>query len=326
MTSSTQLRMAMVTTLMPETHYSRYLIEAMLDKLRGKLSILVYSNKEERVLGLEGATISQCWSQNFLYPFQIARQAIKDKVHILHLQHEINMYGGPATAIMFPILVLLLKLSRKRVVVTIHAVVPRKEIDSGFLDTFAWVQSRLTVIMVKSALFYVYCTTCWVSDLIIVHSNYLKLTLASDYGAKNEKIFVIPHGVPVRNGSQGPKGIDAIWWEKINDRRVILNFGYVVRRKGLEYLIEAFEKINKDHPEYVLIIAGGSLRGQEDYVSSLMNLVEERELSEKVIFTSFITDVELQHSSKHLSSLSCQLYIPYRQAVHLHKQSVSISP
>ena len=291
--SAHKLRIAMVTTLMPETHYARYLIEA-LDKTRGELRLHIYSNKEAEIAGLQEANIAQCWSQNSLYPFQIATQAVKDRMDIVHLQHEINMYGGPATAILFPILVLLLRLLRRKVIVTIHAIVPRKEIDSSFLETFSGVKSKLMVAIAKAALFYINSATCWLSHFVIVHSNGLKSTLVSDYRVREEKVVVIPHGVPVQDLSQRAEEVDPVWWNKIKDRKVILCFGYIVKRKGLEYLIDAFEQVSKTHPDYVLAIAGGSLPGHEDYVKRLKRSVREKGLLEQIVFTSFVKEAELQ--------------------------------
>lgn len=330
MASTGEFRIAMVTTLMPETHYSRYLIEALLDKLQEKVSLRIYSNREDEVTGLEKADINRCWLQNFLYPVQIAKQAVKDKVRIVHLQHEFNMYGGRATAILFPILILLLKLSRRKVIVTIHAVVPRSEIDSNFLEMFSKMKNKLMVIMLKIVLFYVYTITSWLSDFIIVHSNHLRSILASDYKANAEKILVIPHGVPARDTSARAQEINTAWWRRVKDKRIILYFGYVVKRKGLEYLIHAFERASKKHLDYVLVIAGGSLRGHEDYVATLTRLVAEKELSDKIVFTSFVTEMELQELlllSKFVvlpALYSISASGPLAQAIAFHKPVITV--
>ena len=315
---------AMVTTLMPETHYSRYLIEALIKKYKDALSLLVYSNKEEKVKGFRKISINKCWNQNFFYPFQILKQAIKDRVKIVHLQHEINMYGGSKTALLFPFLVLLLKLMEKKVVVTIHGVVPKKKIDLNFLRTFSWSGNKITVNLVKNVLSFIYTNTCFLSDIVIVHSKHIKSVLMSDYNAKEEKIRAIPHGVPGKRLPNKSKEINADWWEKIKNKKKILFFGYLVKRKGLEYLIDAFKEIAKKYKDYVLVLAGGML--QEDYVKKLKKIVKNKGLSKKVIFTSFIKKEEdlkkLILSSEFVvlpSIYSISASGPLAQVMSLHK-------
>lgn len=287
----------MITTLMPETHYSRYLIEALCKNDRNKMSLFIYANKEEKIKAFDNINIkfNKCWSQNFFYPFQIARHAIKDKVDMVHLQHEINMYGGMLTAILFPFLVVLLKITGIKVIVTIHAIVPKNEIDINLLETFSWPKNRILSIIVGLVLSYIYAATCSFSDTLIVHSEYLKSVLITDYRAKKDKILVIPHGVPMQNDSTDLNEINAFWWDKINSNKIILNFGYVVRRKGLEYLIDAFEGVSKKYDDYVLVITGGTLKGHEEYVESLKIIIGEKGLSDRIIFTSFVKETELRN-------------------------------
>lgn len=288
------MKIAMVTTLMPETHYSRYLLESLHKKYKNNFTLYVYANKEDKIVSFDNIKINQCWSKNVLYPLQIMKQTIKDKVDIVHLQHEINMYGGPITAVIFPLHVLLLRLSGRKVIVTIHAVVPKKDIDLDFLETFSWPKNKLLVEIARIVLSYIYTTTSWFSNTLIVHSEHIKSVLISDYMAKRDKVFVIPHGVPIQEDNSNLNQINANWWRKIENRKIILCFGYVVRRKGIEYLIEAFEKISETYPNYVLVLAGGTLKGQEDYVENLKEMVKEKELSDKIVFTSFIKESELR--------------------------------
>jgi glycosyltransferase involved in cell wall biosynthesis len=292
--SDKKLCVAIVTTLMPETHYSRYLIKSLYSNYKSNLLLNVYSPKEEKLSGLEEININQCWSQNFLYPLQIVTQVIKDKVDIVHLQFEINMYGGKFMVTLFPILLFLLKLARKKIVITLHAVIPMKDIDLDFLEIFSLPRNNIVLISSKIVLLLLYKLICMLSDKIIVHSNSMRSTLVLDYNVSIEKVHVIPHGIPKRNF---PKEIRKTgkFWSRIKDsNRIILYFGYVSKRKGLEYLIEAFKQVSMNHPDHILVISGGILPGQESYVANLRKKIEREGLTDKVIFTGFITENELE--------------------------------
>ncbi len=294
MTQLSRSKIAMVTTLMPETHYSRYLLESLLHDDQHILTICIYANKEDNIAPLEEeATIKQCWSQTYLYPLQIVWQVLRDKIDLVHLQHELNMYGGPVKATLFPTLVLLLRLLRKRVIVTIHAVPPIREIDSSFLKTFSWRENRILVIIVRLVLFYIFTSICRFSSCVIVHTHHIKSVLNSDYKSSQQKIVVIPHGIPLQKSIEVMKRGAAKWWNAIGNKSVILYFGYIVKRKGLEDLIHAFQQISKKYPEYVLVIAGGSLRGQEMYADYLRRLANELDLVNRIVFTSFVSEDEL---------------------------------
>jgi len=285
-------KVAMVTTILPVTHYSRYLAKAFQSKLGEKVTMFVYTDRRKENEKVPLDNVKLVWTPNLMYPFQIVRQVIADKLDLVHLQHEFNMYGGPITAVLFPLLVLLLKLTRKRVVVTIHAVVSSREIDLSFLEVFSWPKKTIVLILAKWALGYIYTATCWFSNMVIVHSRYMKSILVSDYKANEGKIRVLPHGVPERVVSKTEE-INAAWVNKTAAKRIILYFGYVVKRKGLEDLIEAFEQVSKKYQDYILVLAGGALPNQKDYMEKLKKIVQQKGLSRQILFTSFVPEEEL---------------------------------
>ena len=144
------MKIAMVSTLMPETHYTRYLVSSLANNFH-ESKWYVYANKLENIKPLSSnLTLRQCWSKNLLYLFQIARQAVTDKIDILHIQHEINMYGGPITAVVFPLVIILLRFLKKKTVVTIHAVVPKKEIAPPVLSDLFSARDEIVQIIERS--------------------------------------------------------------------------------------------------------------------------------------------------------------------------------
>lgn len=94
------------------------------------------------------------------------------------------------------------------------------------------------------------------SDACVVpgfrHKNHL-----IDMGASSEKIFIAPNASYTGNFE-----INKEWIEKtrnsleINKKNVILYMGRLIELKGLEYLLKAFKKLEKESDNLFLLIAG----------------------------------------------------------------------
>ena len=131
--------------ILPETNYSRYLSNALRESL-------VYTDKNPKNLETElKEKVRLTWSKNsFKYPFEILKQARKDKVALVHLQHEFNMFGlGVFNAAAFIILPPLLKIFGFKLVTTIPAVVAPSQFNLEFLDIFGWPQKRIWLFPIK---------------------------------------------------------------------------------------------------------------------------------------------------------------------------------
>jgi glycosyltransferase involved in cell wall biosynthesis len=280
-------KIAFVSTLQPQTHYCRYL----LDELEKLEDLEIWADKDEKNYHLPYKNLQLCWSKGLFYPWQIFWQAIKSRPKIVHLQHEINMYGGKFSAFLFPLLLLLLKLFSKKIVVTVHAVVPKDEVTADFLQTFNFPQGKIWQWAVLQFFNFLYRSIILFSAAIIVHSQYLKDILVKDYGGKKTKIFVNPIGVPARDNKNYL--LKSPWVKKLAGKKIILYFGYILKRKGLEYLISAFEKFYPKHEDYILVLAGGQLDYQKDYAQKLKSQVKKDGFSEKIIFTGFISQQEM---------------------------------
>lgn len=71
------------------------------------------------------------------------------------------------------------------------------------------------------------------------------------------------------------------------DKRIILTVSRLHPKKGINYLIEAMEKISEEDPDVLLVIVG---KGEEK--ENLEKLVKEKKLRDKVVFTGFVGDDE----------------------------------
>lgn len=286
------IRVAIVSNIRPETNYSAYLIESLQKNYSSEVLVYSYCEKEKENEFVKLDNKRYCWDRNWRYFFQIILQAKKDEVEILHFQHEINMFGGPRTAVLFPLLVFLSRIFGFKPVVTLHAAVPVGSFNEEFLKVFQWPRPKLLAPMVKIIFPTIYFLIGFFAKKIIVHSPGIKETLVRDYRIARNKIAVIPHGVPEDIGYQ-LTAVGSQLKSKTEGKKFILYFGYLHRRKGIEYLIEAFEKVSDKYPDLILILAGGTVLA--NYALELKAQIDSLDLAEKIIITGFIKLPELRY-------------------------------
>lgn len=298
----------MVSSIRPETNYSAYLIEA-LQKLRirtmtpgvlsvdsGSLSsqveVFAYCERDEKNKEVPLSNLRLCWDRNWRFFYQILRQAGLDKIDIIHLQHEVNMYGGPRTTAIFPFLILMSRILGFKTVVTVHAAVPVRYFDAEFLKVFEWPAPHLLAPVVRVVFPVIYFLIGIFSSRVIVHTTGLKNTLVKDYFFNPGNISVIPHGIP-EDVSYEISAVSPSIKERLGEQRFILYFGYIHRRKGLDVLIKAFGSIQSEYPDLVLVIGGGTIL--PGYSDELKGLVKRLDIENKVIITGFLNLNDLRY-------------------------------
>src|SRR5207249_3152777 len=128
------------------------------------------------------------------------------------------------------------------------------------------------------------------SSLVIVHQQSHKIKLERCYRIGGPKISFIPHGVGPTEYAASPETI-SVWRSKFEHSRVMLYLGYVSPRKGIEYLIDAFEAFTKVRPEWRLVLAGGlSKTYYESYRKRIMDTIRQKGLIDKVVMTGFVPE------------------------------------
>ncbi|MFA6047654.1 MAG: glycosyltransferase family 4 protein [Parcubacteria group bacterium] len=111
---------------------------------------------------------------------------------------------------------------------------------------------------------------------VVANSSMLRdLALKSN---NQQKVDVIYNGINIEHFRPG-----AISRE--NKNFTILCASRLSRRKGFDYVIDAFNKIHEKYPEARLVIAGGEGNAEEE----LKNQTKELKLENKITFTGFVT-------------------------------------
>ena len=149
------------------------------------------------------------------------------------------------------------------------------------------------------------------SDRLIVMSEHSSRLLQEVFNVPEEKIDVIPHGVPdlpfgdpnYYKDSSGTEG-----------RAVLLTFGLLSPNKGIERVIEALPRIVAEHPEAVYMVVGAThphirRREGDQYRLQLQALARKLGVERNVIFHNrFVSPEEMAQFVG-----SADIYItPYR--------------
>jgi glycosyltransferase involved in cell wall biosynthesis len=214
------------------------------------------------------------------------------------LQHEYGIFGGVAGS---HVLTLLRKL-KMPLVTTLHTVL--REPDSNqraVLDEIGHL-----------------------SDRLIVMSEHAASLLRDVYGIPNEKIDVIPHGVPDLPFTD-PNYFKDLFGTQ--GKSVLLTFGLLSPNKGIENVIRALPAILAKHPDLVYIVSGAThphirRREGERYREELQALAAECGVSSHVIFNNrFVSTEEM---IEHVGA--ADIYItPYRQEAQVVSGTLAIA-
>jgi glycosyltransferase involved in cell wall biosynthesis len=214
------------------------------------------------------------------------------------VQHEYGIYGGIAGR---HILTLLRKL-KMPVVTTLHTVLQEPDPNQRMvLEEIARLSDRLVVMSEQAALF-----------------------LREVYAVPNEKIDIIPHGVPDFQFMDPNYYKDRFGAE---GKSVLLTFGLLSPNKGIENVIRALPAILARHPNVVYIVSGVThphirRREGERYREELLALAEQLGvLSNLILVNRFVSAEELV---EHVGA--ADIYItPYRQEAQIVSGTLAIA-
>lgn len=186
------------------------------------------------------------------------------------LEHEFGIFGGQNGIYILP----LLNKLEIPFIVTLHTILQNPSYNE------------------KAILFEI----CKMAAKIVVMSHKAVGFLEEIYHVPTSKIELIEHGVP----SQRFNHLKAKTEFRLENKKVLLTFGFVGRNKGIETVIEALPSVVKRNPDVIYIILGKThpailKRSGEEYRIFLLRLVKKLNLEKHVYFLNeFIDQKELQ--------------------------------
>jgi glycosyltransferase involved in cell wall biosynthesis len=191
----------------------------------------------------DGVTVRRAYGRGPGAVPAAVRAALRTGAPVVHLQHEIFLYGGPASV---PGVIAGLAALRSRgrgTVVTLHQVVAPQTVDAGFT---ALHRVRVPVPVARRALGGMQQAIRRLADRVIVHEP--------SFRAAVPEAVVIPHGVQPGVAASAQERAALRERLGLDDRLAVLCFGYVAPYKGIDVALRAAELVPGD---VQLIVAGG---------------------------------------------------------------------
>lgn len=111
-------------------------------------------------------------------------------------------------------------------------------------------------------------------------------------GAKPENVFDIPNPAPTFSPSKLTRDEWRAHYKIPRNAIVCAHVGRVVRWKGQLEFLQAFAEITTRCPDAIALIVGDDVEGlSSDYPTALRQLVKEKHLEDKVIFTGHVSNI-----------------------------------
>lgn len=214
----------------------------------------------------------------------------REKPSLIHIFFEIRMFGPLISAIKLPLLLLLIKTLKSKIVLTLYSPFIIKKTSEWVLLNEIPLNLPRSILKILIVLYVK--IICGLSDKIIVETDIIKIGLIEFYHVKLDKIIVIKNAVLSQTVELNREKKDAII-KKFKDKKIILCFGVISPRKGQNYAIEAFNLIREKLPNHILIIAGLRVPEFTDYEKKMQGRIEELNLRERVLILGPIEDDEV---------------------------------
>ena len=198
-------------------------------------------------------------------PFSWIKAALTARGELIHSQ-----WWSLPTAPIFLTLHLLLKLRRKKIILTVHNVLPHEE---------SRIDRAITWLILKTA------------DLYLVHSEKNAEQLSSCFRIPRKDIRLIPMGVHDMYLSRPLSQDDARKRLRLKDKTTLLLFGNLREYKGIDDMIRALEIINRQN-DVQLLIAGEPWTSFSKY----MEMINKKGLKDNVsLFLRYVPHNEVKY-------------------------------
>ncbi len=193
-----------------------------------------------------------------------------NQADVICLQHEYGIFGGKRGGFIIE----LLRGLKMPVVTTLHTILKDPNLqDRNIMMQLAEFSDRLVAMSERSVEF-----------------------LRDIYHVPDEKIVLIPHGIP-----DVPFVESDVYKDKfsVSGKKVLLTFGLLSPGKGIEVVIDALPEIVKAHPQVVYMVVGAThphLKAEqgEDYRSGLHIRAKALGVADHIVFHDrFVADEDL---------------------------------
>lgn len=245
--------------------------EAITEELSPLETLIIIAMDDERQDYVYSEPVHFKIRDQELSDYYRAADFLNTNCDLVVLQHEYNIFGGKSGSY----IVELLKRLQIPIVTTCHTISlsPNKE-RKQVLGKIGQLSSEL-----------------------IVPTNKGKEALVNIYGISADKISIIPHGIPevpfIADNQRIKEQL------QLAHQKIVVSFGLLHKRKGLEYVIEAMPRVINEYPETKYLILGKTHPNQihklfgDRYRKKLQKKVKMLKLMKHVQFYNQFLDMTL---------------------------------
>lgn len=290
--------------------YTQHQIRQIAKQTNKKFIVLV-QDEYQRSLQKDGKNILilPCFNSSKFMFLQLLKALKKfDRISIIHVHSEFYTSGDPIQmALTIPFLAIL-RLMGKKVYYTAHNVIENFDFIARHLGKKQ--NDPFLKLLGKTVPFYYFALSRSTTKIIAldqeVKRKLTKYSLQSD-------VYLSPHWIYPQSytATQRRKWRTELGYE--TQDFVIMNFGFMTRYKGSDWLVEAVKhlRINQKQKHVHLILAGGkaaSQTGKKHYEVYYADLVQQVAQNSGIILTGFISEDEIQK----YFAIADVVVLPYR--------------
>ncbi|HEY4509984.1 MAG TPA: glycosyltransferase [Candidatus Paceibacterota bacterium] len=253
--------------------FTKDLVEAIQRKYNPalKAKVLAINNDITDMYSYEKQVLHHITAGNIEDYIALARELNqREDIKLIHVQHEFGLFGGDYGNYLIPFF----QIIEKPVVVTFHTVLPNP--NPSLL--------RVVRLILQH------------SKAVIVMNTFSKQILLDEYGAKEQDVVVIPHGIPYVASPNGETEKQRMGFQ---DHLVLSTFGLLSPGKGIEYALQALPRVVKKFPNVLYLIIGVThpivrKEAGETYRNFLLGQVQKLNLQNNVRFyNKYLTTEEI---------------------------------
>lgn len=287
--------------------YSRNLLQSLDEESRRRHLVLTcLKGPEPKSFEDNGILVEEVWTKGGPKFAGEILEALKrhPNLRVIHLQHEFNQFGRAYTVPLVLCLLFLIRFHRGiKTVVTLHEVFD-PSIFSG--KTSKALRLPLNGLLGQLVLFCYFHTLTFLVDRVLVQHEEARHLMLRVYRSR-APVSIVPLGVPTRV-QRVPQHVARTEISVAADKKVLLFFGTLDWRRGLDILIEAFHRLP---PDFELIIAGGQpvrIKHTTEYKTWLQSVTESASRNPNIRMLGFVSDRQVSE----LHSMANLVVLPYR--------------
>jgi glycosyltransferase involved in cell wall biosynthesis len=240
-------------------------------------------------------TVVPTWKPGMLTASALDRALTELEPDLVHVQHELFLYGSVPSAVAFPSW--LDSIAKKRpTVVTVHGVVSGDQMNRVLLQGRV---PRPLVPLAQSVVRAIFRGIARSAAFKVVHGPALAARLV-EYGASERDVAIAPFTAPslsaISTGNVASREEARAHLGISVDAKVVLSWGFLNTYKGFDILLAGFQKFRSRHPEAVLLFSAGmhpKLSSNARYLRDHAALAERAGRSEGVRHVGCISSREI---------------------------------